>query len=228
MCSQGKSTRQWPQGLHHPIPVSRRPWLHLSLDFVMGLPPSQGNSVILVVVDRFLKAARSFSWTMSFGCLEFPWILSPTEGPSFRPGSGGPSASWLGPQPAYHLGSIQSLMVRRNGLTRIWRPLCGVWRPITPALGLPKSYGQNMLTTPSSPWPLGYPPLNASLGIPPHCSLKKSHRLTFPQPGILSNAVVRPGGRLGMPFFRPLSDTNVRLITAAERPLISKLVKESG
>ncbi len=55
MCSQGKSTHQ---GLHHPLPVSRRPWLHLSLDFVMGLPPSQGNNVILVVVNRFLKAAR--------------------------------------------------------------------------------------------------------------------------------------------------------------------------
>ncbi len=113
------------------------------------------------------KRQQSFSWTTSFGCLEFPWILSLTEGPSFRPGSGGPSASWLRPQPANHLGSIQSLMARRNGLTRIWRPLCGVWRPITPAPGLPKSYGQNMLTTPSSPRPLGYPPLNASLGIPP-------------------------------------------------------------
>ncbi len=61
------------------------------------------------------KRQQSSSWTMSSGCLVFPWILSPTEGPSSRPGSGGPSASWLGPQPAYRLGSIQSLMARWNG-----------------------------------------------------------------------------------------------------------------
>ncbi len=57
VCSQGKSTRQRPQGLLHPLPIPRRPWSHLSLDFVTGLPPSQGNTVILVVVDRFSKAA---------------------------------------------------------------------------------------------------------------------------------------------------------------------------
>ncbi len=228
VCSQGKVTHQRPQGLLHPLPIPHRPWSHLSLDFVTGLPPSQGNPVILVVVDRFSKAARFISlpklpsaketaeliMTTSSGCLEFPWISFLTEGPSFHPGSGGPSASWLGAQPAYHRGSIQSLMAKQNGSTRIWRPLCGVWRPITPPLGLPTSYGQSMPTTPSSPRPLGYPPLNASLGIAPHCSLRRSHRLTFPQPGVLSNAVVRPGGRLGVPFFKPPRDTNVRLIAA--------------
>ncbi len=58
VCSQGKSSRQRPQGLLHPLPIPRRPCSHLSLDFVTGLPPSQGNTVILVVVDRFSKAAR--------------------------------------------------------------------------------------------------------------------------------------------------------------------------
>ncbi|KAL0148675.1 hypothetical protein M9458_056002, partial [Cirrhinus mrigala] len=58
VCSQGKSTHQRPQGLLHPLPVPRRPWSHLSLDFVTGLPPSQGHTVILVVVDQFSKAAQ--------------------------------------------------------------------------------------------------------------------------------------------------------------------------
>ncbi len=134
-------------------------------------------------------------------------------------------AGWGHSQPIIG-GSIQNLMARQNGSTRIWRPLCGVWRPITPPLGLPTSYGQSM---PSSPRPLGYPPLNASLGIPPpHCSLKRSHRLTFPQPGVLSNAVVRPGGRLGALFFKPPRDTNVRLIAATGWLPISELVRESG
>ncbi len=61
MCSQGKATHQRPQGLLHPLPIPHRPWSHLSLDFVTGLPPSQGNPVILVVVDRFSKAARFIS-----------------------------------------------------------------------------------------------------------------------------------------------------------------------
>lgn len=58
VCCQGKSSHQRPQGLLHPLPVPHRPWSHLSLDFITGLPLSQGNTVILVVVDRFSKAAR--------------------------------------------------------------------------------------------------------------------------------------------------------------------------
>ncbi len=163
-----------------------------------------------------------------FRVFGIPLDIVSDRGPQFSSRFWEPSASWLGPQPAFRLGSIRSLMARRNGSTRIWRPLCGVWRPITPPLGLPTSYGQNMPTTPSSPLPLGYPPLSASSGIPPHCSLRKSRRLTFPRPGVLSNAVSRPGGRLGVPFFRPPRDTNFRLIATAGRPLISELVKESG
>ncbi len=55
---QGKSKRQLPLGLLHPLPIPHRPWSHISLDFITGLPPSQGNSVILVIVDRFSKAAQ--------------------------------------------------------------------------------------------------------------------------------------------------------------------------
>ncbi len=58
VCCQGKSGRQLPLGLLHPLPIPHRPWSHIPLDFITGLPPSQGNSVILVIVDRFSKAAR--------------------------------------------------------------------------------------------------------------------------------------------------------------------------
>ncbi len=47
-----------PQGLLHPLSIPHRPWSHLSMDFITGLPLSQGNTTILVVVDRFSKAAR--------------------------------------------------------------------------------------------------------------------------------------------------------------------------
>ncbi|XP_039463522.1 uncharacterized protein LOC120436733 [Oreochromis aureus] len=41
-----------------PKPSGLRPWSHISLDFVTGLPPSAGNTVILTIVDRFSKAAH--------------------------------------------------------------------------------------------------------------------------------------------------------------------------
>ncbi len=228
VCSQGKCTRLRSQGLLHLLPIPCRP-SHIFLDFVTRLPPSQGNTGILVVADRFSKAARfiplpklpspkreqSSSWNMSSGCLEFPWILSPTEGPSFRPGSEGPSASWLGPQPAYRLGSIQSLMAILNGLTRIWRPLCGVWRPITPPFVgniIWAEYDHNTLQS------------SATDLSPFECQF----RLMLPRPGVLSNAVGTPGGRLVVPFLRPPRDINVRLIAAFGWPLISELVKESS
>ncbi|CDQ76181.1 unnamed protein product [Oncorhynchus mykiss] len=44
-------------GLLRPLPIPSRPWSHIALDFVPGLPPSNGNSVILtIIIDRFSKA----------------------------------------------------------------------------------------------------------------------------------------------------------------------------
>ncbi|XP_062854790.1 obscurin [Trichomycterus rosablanca] len=57
-CARNKDSRAKPPGLLHPLPIPHRPWSHLSLDFITGLPNSKGLSVILVVVDRFSKAAR--------------------------------------------------------------------------------------------------------------------------------------------------------------------------
>ncbi|KAL0149260.1 hypothetical protein M9458_055494, partial [Cirrhinus mrigala] len=58
VCAQNKTSNQSPVGLLQPLPIPSRPWSHLALDFVAGLPPSRGNTVILTVVDRFCKAAH--------------------------------------------------------------------------------------------------------------------------------------------------------------------------
>ena len=58
ICSQHKSARHAPSGLLQPLPIAHRPWSHISLDFVTGLPPSDGNTTILTVVDRFSKSAH--------------------------------------------------------------------------------------------------------------------------------------------------------------------------
>ena len=42
-------------GLLCPLPVPSQPWYDLSLDFITSLPVYRGNTVILVVVDRFSK-----------------------------------------------------------------------------------------------------------------------------------------------------------------------------
>lgn len=57
ICAQNKSSNRPPVGLLNPLPIFRQPWSHGSLDFVTGLPPSRGNTVVLRnEVDRFGKA----------------------------------------------------------------------------------------------------------------------------------------------------------------------------
>ncbi|KAI2646142.1 Transposon Tf2-9 polyprotein [Labeo rohita] len=58
VCAQNKSSNSPSAGLLMPLPVPSRPWSHIALDFVVGLPPSSGNTVILTVVDRFSKAVH--------------------------------------------------------------------------------------------------------------------------------------------------------------------------
>ncbi|KAI2647019.1 Transposon Tf2-9 polyprotein [Labeo rohita] len=58
VCAQSKSSNSPPAGLLRPLPIPSRPWSHVALDFVSGLPSSAGNTVILTVIDRFSKAAH--------------------------------------------------------------------------------------------------------------------------------------------------------------------------
>ncbi|KAL2096038.1 hypothetical protein ACEWY4_008186 [Coilia grayii] len=58
VCNCNKTSNRPPAGLLQPLPVPSRPWSHISLDFVTGLPVSEGNTVILTVVDRFSKMAH--------------------------------------------------------------------------------------------------------------------------------------------------------------------------
>jgi hypothetical protein len=46
------------RGKLQPLPIPQRPWSHLSVDFLTDLPPSRGNTTILVIVDRFSKSCR--------------------------------------------------------------------------------------------------------------------------------------------------------------------------
>ncbi|KAL4007327.1 hypothetical protein ACER0C_001179 [Sarotherodon galilaeus] len=57
-CARNKTPSAPQAGLLRPLPVPKRPWSHIAVDFVTGLPPSSGNTTILTIVDRFSKAAH--------------------------------------------------------------------------------------------------------------------------------------------------------------------------
>ncbi|KAI2645310.1 Transposon Tf2-6 polyprotein [Labeo rohita] len=58
ICARSKNPNTPPTGELQPLPVPKRPWTHISLDFVSGLPDSQGKNTILTIVDRFSKAVH--------------------------------------------------------------------------------------------------------------------------------------------------------------------------
>ncbi|KAL0161491.1 hypothetical protein M9458_045216, partial [Cirrhinus mrigala] len=57
-CAMSKSPRHLPAGKLHPLPVPNCPWSHLGVDFMTDLPSSDGNTCILVIIDRFSKFCR--------------------------------------------------------------------------------------------------------------------------------------------------------------------------
>ncbi len=58
VCAMSSTPRHLLVGKLVPLPIPRRPWSHLGIDFVTGLPESEGNTCILVAVDRFSKACK--------------------------------------------------------------------------------------------------------------------------------------------------------------------------
>jgi hypothetical protein len=58
ICQRSKHENCHYPGLLDPLPVPDMAWTHISMDFVEGLPKSQGKDVIMVVVDRFMKYAH--------------------------------------------------------------------------------------------------------------------------------------------------------------------------
>jgi hypothetical protein len=54
-CQRAKTPRHSPFGTLKPLPVPYQNWKEVSMDFVTGLPESNGFNAILVVVDRLSK-----------------------------------------------------------------------------------------------------------------------------------------------------------------------------
>ncbi|GJP43629.1 hypothetical protein CLOM_g3070 [Closterium sp. NIES-68] len=59
ICQRMKTSHQRPTGLLQPLEPPQRPWQHVTMDFVTGLPAGpSGNDAVLVVVDRLTKMAH--------------------------------------------------------------------------------------------------------------------------------------------------------------------------
>ena len=54
-CQRSCTPRHHPSGILRPLPIPYRPWSSISMDFITGLPWSNGNDAIRVVVDRLTK-----------------------------------------------------------------------------------------------------------------------------------------------------------------------------
>uniref|UniRef100_A0A3B5QD67 Gypsy retrotransposon integrase-like protein 1 n=1 Tax=Xiphophorus maculatus TaxID=8083 RepID=A0A3B5QD67_XIPMA len=57
-CARNKSSHRPPSGFLQPLSIPKRPWSHISIDFVTGLPPSRGMTTIFTIIDRFSKSCH--------------------------------------------------------------------------------------------------------------------------------------------------------------------------
>ncbi len=102
-CAISKSPRHLPSGKLLLLPVPNRPWSHLGVAFITDLPPSNGNTCILVIVDRFSKSCR----------------LLPLKGLPYSHGNG-----WESIQPGIPIFWIPEDIVSDQGpqfISRVWK-----------------------------------------------------------------------------------------------------------
>jgi transposase InsO family protein len=70
VCQLNKHEHVATPGLLQPISVPEGPWACVTMDFVCGLPKSEGKDVLLVVIDMFIKYRHLLTLTHPFKARE--------------------------------------------------------------------------------------------------------------------------------------------------------------
>lgn len=66
VCQRCKGEHVAYPGLLQPLPLPSRAWEHITIDFIEGVPKSEGKNTIFVIVDRFSKYAHFLSLSHPF------------------------------------------------------------------------------------------------------------------------------------------------------------------
>lgn len=75
ICQRCKHETVALPGLLQPLPTPDQAWEDVSMDFIEGLPKSEGKDTILVIVDRLTKFAHFMSLTHPFTAPEVARLL---------------------------------------------------------------------------------------------------------------------------------------------------------
>ena len=70
VCCRSKTTTQVPAGLLKPLPIPKRPWASISLDFIVGLPLVKSYDSVCVIVCRLTKMAHFLPVSTSITSLD--------------------------------------------------------------------------------------------------------------------------------------------------------------
>ena len=66
ICQRSKAERVSYLGLLQPLELPQQSWSNITMNFIKGLPKSNGKHVIMVVVDRFTKCTHFVAMAHSF------------------------------------------------------------------------------------------------------------------------------------------------------------------
>lgn len=75
-CVCSEQDTEFTARLLRPVPIPKCPLSHIALDFVTGLPPSSGNTVVLTIVDWFSKAVHFVALPQLPSALETAQLLT--------------------------------------------------------------------------------------------------------------------------------------------------------